>query len=83
MSINLKRAYQIAKKKRPNDTLVSLFNYDDSWGFLFEVEKNKVSYGNSIIHVLKSGFTSYTIPMIPENMNKINSGKKLPLSMIK
>jgi hypothetical protein len=78
----IKEAYGIAQKKRPGDQLSIILDFKTEWGFLFEKDRKKPTLGNMFIVVKKDGSGIYGLPTVPSNVDKINSGTKVPLTTV-
>jgi len=78
----IKEAYGIAQKKRPGEKLSIILDFKTEWGFLFEKDIKNPLLGNMFIVVKKDGSGIYGLPTIPPNVDKINSGIKVPLTKV-
>lgn len=80
--LNVKQAHTIAKGMAPNLYLTSILNFEEDFGFLFSTEKNEVMFGASYILINKETKEFALLPTTPDNIQKINSAKKIPLTAI-
>ena len=82
--MNVKAAYFEATKITNRKYLKNILDFKDSYGFIFGTSRNEVDLDGECIVVNKEDPTDIvTIPIIFENLNFLESGKKLPLSVIK
>ena len=83
--MNIKEAYKIAVEKHPikGEKLSKILDFGSEWGFLFDKDISTTKLGNVFLIVSKDGKKIYGLPTTPNNVAKINSGKKVPLTLIK
>lgn len=82
--VNVKQAYVEAKKLTNAKYIKTILSFDKTFGFIFSDSKNEVDIGALCIMVGKDDPTqSVLVPVIFENLDFLNKGDKIPLSMIK
>ena len=82
--MNVKIAYVQASKFTNRKYLKIILDFNDSYGFIFGSSKTEVDLDGECILVNKKDSTEVlTLPIIFENLDFLESGKKLPLSVIK
>lgn len=82
--MNVKIAYTQASKFTNRKYLKTILDFTDSYGFIFGTSKTEVDLDGECILVNKKDITEVlTLPIIFENLDFLESGKKLPLSVIK
>ena len=82
--MNVKIAYTQASKFTNRKYLKTILDFTDSYGFIFGISKTEVDLDGECILVNKKDITEVlTLPIIFENLDFLESGKKLPLSVIK
>lgn len=80
--LNVKQSYIIAKQKVKDLKLISILDFGENFGFLFGASTNDIVLGSSYILVNKKNKELSFLPTTPDNVKKINSAKKLPLTSI-
>ena len=82
--MNVKIAYTQASKFTNRKYLKAILDFTDSYGFIFGTSKTEVDLDGECILVNKKDITEViTLPIIFENLDFLESGKKLPLPVIK
>jgi len=80
--MTVKQAYEIAKTKA-DPHLIKILDFDTDFGFLFSKEPSGLMFGGYYILVDKQTKIITILPTIPNNLDTINSGKNVPLTMVK
>lgn len=80
--LTVKQAHVIASNVVKDLQLKSILNFGDEFGFLFMKAKNEVMFGTSYILVNKTDSTITLLPTTPNNIDKIQSAKSIPLTTI-
>lgn len=80
--INVKQAYVLAKTQVKDLTLVSILNFGDDFGFLFGKNKTDKVIGGAYILINKNTKSLSILPTTPQNISKIQTAKKVPLTAI-
>lgn len=80
--LNVKQAYILANALVKNLQLSSILSFEEDFGFLFVKNKNDLSFGTSYILVNKETKKISLLPTTPNNIQKIQSAKKIPLTLI-
>lgn len=82
--INVKLAYAAAEKLSDAKHLQQILSFDKAFGFIFSKNQNEVDIGGLCIMIDKEDSErSAFIPIIPDNIQYLRTGKEIPLSMIK
>ena len=82
--MNVKAAYSEAIKITNRKYLKNILDFKDSYGFIFGTSRTEVDLDGECILVNKEDPTDVvTMPIIFENLDFLDKGKKLPLSVIK
>lgn len=82
--MNVKTAYLEAAKFTNRKYLKTILDFKESYGFIFGTSKTEVDLDGECIMVNKEDLADVvTMPIIFENLNFLEKGKKLPLSLIK
>lgn len=81
--VSVKEAYDVAKKISTKDHLRQILVFDKGYGFTFTTDQNSVDLGNVCIFVGKDApIEAAVIPIAFENLDFLQSGKSIPLTMI-
>ena len=81
--MTVKQAYVIASALVKDMHLKSILNFGDDFGFLFIKAKNEMTFGTSYILVNKNNGDVTLLPTTPNNIDKIQSATKLPLTLVR
>lgn len=82
--ISVKQAYVEARKLTDAKYIKAILSFDIAFGFVFGDSRDEVDMGALCIMVNKNDpKQSALIPVSIENLDFLNNGKPIPLSMIK
>lgn len=81
--LTVKQSYLIAIQKTTSTHLVVIRNFKTAFGFLFEEDRKSVTIGSGYILIDKETKKVFILPTTPNNLNHIQSAKKIPLTAIK
>lgn len=81
--LNVKQSYNIAKDSTKNLNLVMILDFGKEFGFLFTKNKETRIIGSSYILVNKTNKEVSFLPTTPDNVLKINSARKISLTIIR
>ena len=84
INVYIKQAYEAARKATDAPYLRQILSFEKVYGFFFGTTRTETEYGASYILIDKSDVTKIAfLPMNPDNLDFIESGKPVPLTMIK
>lgn len=82
--IAVKEAYIKAKALTSSDYLQQILSFEKAFGFIFSTHRDGNDIGNLCIMISKDNpEESALIPIIPENLDFLYTGEKIPLSIIR
>ena len=81
--LTVQAAYIQARKKMGDSKLTSILDFGTDFGFLFGDAEGNTIFGASYILINKRNGELGLIPTTPINVQKIQSAKSIPLSIIK
>lgn len=80
----VREAYIKAKELTTSKYLQQILSFEKAFGFIFSTHRDGDDVGNLCIMISKDNpEESALIPIIPENLDFLYKGDKIPLSMIK
>lgn len=81
--LNVKQSFELAKKTVKDLSLKSILDFGEYYGFLFGSDKDEFVFGSSYILVNKKTKEICMLPTTPNNAQKINSARKISLTIIR
>ena len=84
INVYIKQAYEAARKATDAPYLRQILSFKKVYGFFFGTSKTETEYGASYILVDKNDVANISfLPMIPDNLDFIESGMSVPLTTVK
>lgn len=82
--MNVQKAYLEACKLTDRKYIKTILDFKEAYGFIFGTSKTEVDIGAECILISKNDLTDAAIiPIIYETLDFLDTGTKLPLTIIK
>lgn len=81
--LTVQEAYEIAKRRNPNSSLWRCIDNGKEWGFMFNpIGVSEDLYGAVYTMIAKTGRKAYELPMVPQNLYKVNGAKQMSVASV-